>query len=385
MKEKKPLPIRIMQIVMKIISAALLAFTVFIMVFTIISVRNFNNQDRNILGYQFWVVRTDSMSPSENNKDMDVHFSAGDIVISKRVDPTTLKEGDVITFMSMNPDDSAGQMITHMIRKPSYDKDGKLIGYVTFGTNTGADDESPAYLSDIKGVYVTKIPKAGHFFAFVKTKTGYIYCILIPFLLLILVNGVDVIRLFRKYKKEQTDALNAEKEEIAAERARNEDMLRELLALKEQLAGGAPVKTDTPPSVPDEPEADEKSEADVKAEDEVIAESPEAAEVEAEIEPDEPKLTPEEEEAARKKAEAARKRRETIARKKAEAEAEAARLAAEEEAARLAEEEAARKKAEAARKRKETIARKKAEAARLAAENNASDSTEATEDSSSDN
>ena len=63
------------------------------------------------------------------------------------------------------------------------------------------------------------------------------------FLLLILYNGVNVIRLFRKYKKEQTAIMDAEKAEIAAERKQNEDMLRELQALKEQLAqqtGGIP-------------------------------------------------------------------------------------------------------------------------------------------------
>ena len=54
-------------------------------------------------------------------------------------------------------------------------------------------------------------------------------------MVLILFNGVDVIRLFRRYKKEQNAIMDAEKAEIAAERQRNEDMLRELMALKEQL------------------------------------------------------------------------------------------------------------------------------------------------------
>ena len=401
MEEKKNLPIQILKISAKVITTLLVMFTVFIMVFTIISVRNFDRNDRSIFGYKFYIVRTDSMSPSEKNAHLDVHFSAGDLIIVKEVkEPDKLEPGDIITFISMNQDDSWGQTITHMIRERYYDEYGRFVGYVTFGTNKDSNDSSPVAFGEVVGQYVGKIPSAGKFFAYVKTTPGYICCILIPFLLLILVNGVDVIRLFRKYKKEQTDAINAEKEEIAAERARNEDMLRELLALKEQLANGgvaAAPKAETvdaeveevaePAEVKvTEPKKKKAAEPEQKPA-EPVEETAEPTEETENSDPVEAGPTPEEEEAARKKAEAARKRRETIARKKAEAEAEAARLAAEEEAARLAEEEAARKKAEAARKRKETIARKKAEAeaARLAAENNASDSTEATEDSSSDN
>ena len=95
---------------------------------------------------------------------------------------------------------------------------------------------APVGTGNILGIYKGKLPGVGLFFAYVKSTPGYIVCILIPFLLLILYNGVNVIRLFRQYKKEQTDALEAEKAEIAAERARTEQMLLELQALKEQLS-----------------------------------------------------------------------------------------------------------------------------------------------------
>ena len=157
------------------------------------------------------------------------------------------------------------------------------------------------YPEYVIGEYAGKLPGVGHFFAFVKSTPGYICCILIPFLLLILYNGADVIRLFRKYKKEQTAILDAEKAEIAAERARNEEMLRELLALKNQLAGNAPAEAQ--PTV--------TAEAPVTETAPVVEATPIVEE----------KPMTEEELAAQKKAEAARKRKETLARKKAEAEA----------------------------------------------------------------
>ena len=175
------------------------------------------------------------MSLSENNKDMDVHFDAGDIVIIKNVeDPRALQAGDVIAFMSTNSV-SYGETVTHMIREVKKTEEGNVLGYVTYGTNTGTDDEALVEPEYILGVYSGKLPALGNFFAFVKSTPGYIVCILVPFLLLILYNGVNVIRLFRKYKREQMEAMQAEKDKIEAERAENQRMMQELLALKAQL------------------------------------------------------------------------------------------------------------------------------------------------------
>ena len=123
-----------------------------------------------------------------------------------------------------------------MIREVKKTDAGKVLGYVTYGTNTGTDDEALVEPEYVLGVYSGKLPGVGNFFAFVKSTPGYIVCILVPFLLLILYNGVNVIRLFRKYKREQMADMQAEKEKLEAERAENQRMMQELLALKAQLA-----------------------------------------------------------------------------------------------------------------------------------------------------
>ena len=145
-----------------------------------------------------------------------------------------MKEGDIISFFSTN-EESHGETITHRIRSVKENSNGQVLGYVTYGTNKDVNDEAlvePAY---VLGVYSTKLPVVGRFFAFVKSTPGYIICILIPFLLLILYNGMNVIRLFKQYRREQLDAINAEKEKIEAERAENQRMMQELLLLKKQL------------------------------------------------------------------------------------------------------------------------------------------------------
>ncbi len=252
---------KIVNISLKVITWLLIAFTVFMMIFTIVTVTTVDRNDRSIFGVKFYIVQTDSMSKSENNKDMDIHFNAGDIVLIKNVkDPTALEAGDVIAFISTN-DDSYLETITHMIREVKKSENGEVLGYVTYGTNTGVDDEALVQPVYILGKYAGKLPGVGNFFAFVKSTPGYIVCILVPFLLLILYNGVNVIRLFRQYKKEQTAVMEAERAEIAEERKKNEDMLRELQALKEQLEKQkSDIPTDTPTDAPTDTPPDPPSE-----------------------------------------------------------------------------------------------------------------------------
>ena len=239
----------LLNIALKVVSWILVAFTVFMMVFTVITVTTVDKNDRSLFGVKLYIVQTDSMSLSENNKDMDVHFSAGDIVIIKNVDdPLSCQAGDIVSFMSTNSD-SYGETVTHMIREVKRTDDGRVLGYVTFGTNTGVDDEAIVEPSYILGRYAGKLTGVVNFFAFVKSTPGYILCILVPFMLLILYNGVNVIRLFRKYKREQMEAMQSEREQINAERAENQRMMEELLALKAQLEGKG-IGEGTPHTVP---------------------------------------------------------------------------------------------------------------------------------------
>ena len=226
---------KILNILTKTVTWLLVAFAVFMMVFTIFTVATVDKNDRAIFGIKFYIVQTDSMSLSDKNADLDVHFDAGDIVVIKNVkDPRTLQAGDIVSFMSTNSV-SYGETVTHMVREVKKTEDGRVLGYVTYGTNTGVDDEALVEPEYVLGTYAGKLPGVGKFFAFVKSTPGYIICILVPFLLLILYNGVNVIRLFRKYKREQTAEIQAEKDQLEAERAENQRMMQELLALKAQL------------------------------------------------------------------------------------------------------------------------------------------------------
>ena len=217
-----------LRIISSILVWMLVLATVGMMIFTLISVNTFDQAQRSLFGYKFFIVRSDSMSATD--------FSAGDIVLVKNVDPDTLEAGDIISFTSQNSN-SFGDTVTHKIRQILTDEYGNRT-FVTYGTTTDTNDEAAVTYATIIGKYVGKIPKAGSFFQFLKTTPGYLLCIFVPFILLIMVQGINCVRLFRAYKKEQMAELLAEREQLAKERQRSIEMMKELEELKERLKVG---------------------------------------------------------------------------------------------------------------------------------------------------
>lgn len=255
-------------IIKTVLIIMIVVFAITMMVFTLISVNTFDKNDRDLFGYKFFVVKSDSMSATD--------FDAGDVILTKELNPSDLVEGDVITFVSQN-DDSYGEVVTHKILEIVVESDAQgnpAKKFRTYGTTNAPDsnkdgvidvkdldtngdgvwDDRDSVWADISlveypfilGRYEMNIPKMGSFFLFLKTTPGYIICILIPFLLLILSQGINTIRLFRRYKQEQMQEMQAEKDKIAQDKEEAQKMMAELLALKAQLEanGGAATNKD---------------------------------------------------------------------------------------------------------------------------------------------
>lgn len=214
-----------LKIIRSIITWAFVVLAVCMMIFTVVSVSTFDRADRNLFGYKAFIVLSDSMSKTD--------FDAGDLVLVKDVDPSTLKEGDIIAYTSQNTS-NFGETVTHKIRSLVTDAEGNP-GFVTYGTTTDTDDETVVTYEYVLGKYQTNIPKVGKFFQFLKTTPGYIVCILVPFLILILIEGIRCISLFKKYKAEQQAELQAERDKIEADRAETQRMMQELLAMKKEM------------------------------------------------------------------------------------------------------------------------------------------------------
>lgn len=214
---------KLLKIIKNILVTIIVLFAISMMIFTIISVTTLDKTDRNLFGYKAFIVLTDSMSKTD--------FSAGDLVIVKETDPKSLKIGDIISYRSTNIEHYY-EVVTHKIKE----KTSQLgrPGFITYGTTTGTIDEEVVAYENVLGKYQFSIPRIGSFFQFLKTTPGYIICILTPFLLLILIQAIHSINLFRRYKKETVEEMDAEKKKLETERLETEMIKRQLATSEEK-------------------------------------------------------------------------------------------------------------------------------------------------------
>lgn len=212
-----------LRIIKNIFTGLMVVLAIVMMLFTMVSTI-FGSTDKSILGYKAYIVLSDSMSKTD--------FDAGDLIIVKEVDASTLQVGDIIAYISQNSE-SYGEVITHKIR--SLTTNNNEPGFITYGTTTNTNDSTIVTYPYVLGKYSFHIPKLGTFFNYLKTTPGYITCILIPFLTLIIIEIINSIHLFNKYKLEQRKEIEKEKRAIEKQKQETMAMLKQLQDLKEQL------------------------------------------------------------------------------------------------------------------------------------------------------
>ena len=187
-------------------AALLIALAVFFSTFT------GTENGKSVFGYRLLIVNSDSMSRSEASAEESIFFETGDLIIVKEVNNfSDIAVGDVISFVSTNPD-SVGQTLSHKVRSIKTTASGVLIGFETYGINTGVSDQALAEPSTVIGEYTTKIPDAGYAFNFLKKPAGYFTAILVPCLLLIIFFSIKVGKHIAK--KEMNDELDDELESL---------------------------------------------------------------------------------------------------------------------------------------------------------------------------
>ncbi|MBQ8882294.1 MAG: signal peptidase I [Clostridia bacterium] len=195
---------------------------------------------KSLFGLRAYTVLSDSMQAV---------FPAGSLIVSQEVDPDTLVVGDIITFTR----ESDGETVTHKIGKIEEDSVTGYNVYYTYGTTTGEYDEDPVHRNYIQGKYVFHIAGAGYFIQFIKSPLGYVLLILIPFALLIVSQGVKVVRNFRLYQEEGKSEIRTERQKLEDEREETRRLLDELKKMQQQLQDAqngntAPTSEDSSPT-----------------------------------------------------------------------------------------------------------------------------------------
>lgn len=112
-----------------------------------IMVQSKTNQDKvpSVFGFKPFIVLSGSMEGK---------ILKGDLIITRNIDPDTLKVNDIIAFR-----DAQGSVTTHRIID-EVEKDGERL-FITKGDNNNTQDQNLVSLEDVEGLYVIRIPGVG--------------------------------------------------------------------------------------------------------------------------------------------------------------------------------------------------------------------------------
>lgn len=143
---------------------------------------------------------------------METEIMTGDLVVTKEINTSKLKEGDVIAFKK------DGYVTTHRI-KSIENVDGETR-YITKGDNNNVEDEGYVTEDMVEGIFKSKITGLGNLAMFVQTPSGMVIALSIPLILLILVQVSDG-RNDRKNLIKKQDDMEKELQRLKQE---NEDL-----------------------------------------------------------------------------------------------------------------------------------------------------------------
>ncbi len=128
---------------------------------------------------------------------MEPNIHVYDVIVSKRVDTSTLKKGDVITFYS-NDNRFYGVTVTHRIIEVI---DAEKGIFRTQGDANNIADEALTMKENIVGKVWLRIPQLGRLQFFVASKGGWLLIILIPCLSVIAYDIVKIAKLTNQKQK----------------------------------------------------------------------------------------------------------------------------------------------------------------------------------------
>lgn len=181
-----------------ILLAALFAFTT-------LATRD-TNQVASLAGYTPLTVASDSMSPT---------FRAGDLIIIRKCDPETLKEGDIVTFHTIINNEFA--LNTHRITE--IQDLGGARNYVTKGDNNELADIHMIADGDIVGKYVCHLAGFGKVMSFLSSSLGFLLVIVLPLLIFFIYQVYHLITVSIDLKKAIAVETAREQAQAAAQAA----------------------------------------------------------------------------------------------------------------------------------------------------------------------
>ncbi|MBQ9482782.1 MAG: signal peptidase I [Ruminiclostridium sp.] len=251
----------VLKVIVNVLAWIVLIFALLITIIVFSSERN--NGVANLFGFIPLTVESDSMKPT---------FEKGDLIMCHEIDDlNSLGEGDVITFWTIID----GKRVKNTHRIVGINQAENSRSFVTRGDNNSIDDTMPAYAGDIIGKWTDmRIPGFGKVMGFLRTKTGFFVCIIIPMAIFFLIELYKFIMTVVEVRRPAVEEVDEEEikrraiEEYLAEQKAKEQTLTE-----EKQADVPAAETKSEPAETAEVKTENTEEAKPKSAEENSSES----------------------------------------------------------------------------------------------------------------
>lgn len=166
--------------------------------------------------FSVYMVVTPSMRPNINPYDVVIDFKVDN--------PEDIKINDVITFYSSIPGVKGGT-ITHRVIGISKDTEGNYK-FRTKGDYNLVDDGIDVEFDKIVGKVAIRIPELGRVQTFVASKTGWLVCVLIPALYVIVKDIFKILKIkdLKFIKKKKLNLISHEDDNLISYKEVNENI-----------------------------------------------------------------------------------------------------------------------------------------------------------------
>lgn len=211
---------KVLRITFNILAWLVLVFS--LLMTLIVFTADRNNGTASLFGFIPMTVESNSMEPT---------FKKDDMIICREIDDIEeLKTDDVITFWTIINGEKVRN--THRIIRIS-DENGTK-NFITRGDNNSRDDDISVYAVDVIGKWTgAKISRFGKVMGFLRTKTGFFVCVLLPVAVLFLIELYRLIIVIINIKRPAVEEIDEEEikrraiEEYLAEQQKKNNGVKE--------------------------------------------------------------------------------------------------------------------------------------------------------------
>ena len=188
MEKKENKGLKIVKSVLNFVIALLVILFVIVVV-----LQRFSNNKLSFFNLRMFTVVSGSMKPT---------YDIGDVLISKEISPSKVKEGDVISYQG-KAGDFAGKVITHQVVKIEKDSNGKYFFHAKGIANL---IEDPLVSEDqLYGKVVYKSIILSMIYKVVGTNAGFCLFIILPIVFIV---GTELLSTLLEKEEERRNKLS---------------------------------------------------------------------------------------------------------------------------------------------------------------------------------